>query len=136
MATKTVSERVKEVISQQLGINVKGINVEHHLVDDLNADSLDTVELVMAIENEFGIEIPDEEAEKLLTVQEIIEKVLAEKPELAWKTWKRKKPLACEGFLFIKINFYKYYKNCVIFYFKYYIYGFNINIFLWIKKIY
>lgn len=98
MATKTVPERVKEVISQQLGVDVAGINVEHHLVDDLKADSLDTVELVMAIENEFGIEIPDEEAEKLLTVQEIIEKVLAEKPELAWILKRIKKSLACEGF--------------------------------------
>lgn len=101
MATKTVPERVKEVISQQLGVDVAGINVEHHLVDDLKADSLDTVELVMAIENEFGIEIPDEEAEKLLTVQEIIEKVLAEKPELAWILKRIKKIPRMRGIFYL-----------------------------------
>ncbi|WP_455241969.1 acyl carrier protein [Petrachloros mirabilis] len=64
----TVDERVKKIISEQLGVEEDEVTPEASFVEDLGADSLDTVELVMALEEEFGIEIPDEDAEKILTV--------------------------------------------------------------------
>ena len=66
------AERVKEIIVEQLGVNAEQVVPEAKFVEDLGADSLDTVELVMALEEEFGTEIPDEEAEKLTTVGEAI----------------------------------------------------------------
>ncbi|MDR1057552.1 MAG: acyl carrier protein [Coxiellaceae bacterium] len=69
----TVEERVKKIIAEQLGVNEGEIANESSFVDDLGADSLDTVELVMALEEEFSTEIPDEEAEKIATVQQAIE---------------------------------------------------------------
>lgn len=63
-----VEEKVKSIIAEQLGVKVEEIKPESSFVDDLGADSLDTVELVMALEEEFGIEIPDEDAEKMTTV--------------------------------------------------------------------
>ena len=68
----TVADRVKEIIVEQLGVNEEQVVPEAKFVEDLGADSLDTVELVMALEEEFGAEIPDEEAEKLTTVGEAI----------------------------------------------------------------
>jgi len=65
-------ERVKKIVSEQLGLGEDEISTEASFVDDLGADSLDTVELVMALEEEFGCEIPDDEAEKITTVQEAI----------------------------------------------------------------
>jgi acyl carrier protein len=65
-------EKVKEIIASQLGVDLEEVNPEASFIDDLGADSLDTVELVMALEEEFGIEIPDEEAEKISTVQDAI----------------------------------------------------------------
>ena len=67
-----MEEKVKEIISKQLGVNASEVTDEASFVDDLGADSLDTVELVMALEEEFGIEIPDEDAEKIAKVKDAI----------------------------------------------------------------
>jgi acyl carrier protein len=63
-----IEERVKEIIVDQLGVDPGEVTDEAHFIEDLGADSLDTVELVMAFEDEFKIEIPDEDAEKITTV--------------------------------------------------------------------
>ncbi|MBL7071338.1 MAG: acyl carrier protein [Candidatus Omnitrophica bacterium] len=67
-----VQEKIKEIIAEQLGVKKEEVTEEAKFIDDLGADSLDTVELVMALEEEFGIEIPDEDAEKMVTVGEAI----------------------------------------------------------------
>ena len=67
-----VADRVKEIIVDQLGVNPEQVTPEAKFIEDLGADSLDTVELVMALEEEFGAEIPDEDAEKLQTVGAVI----------------------------------------------------------------
>jgi len=72
MAEKSAQERVKEIIVEQLGVNPDQVTPEAKFIEDLGADSLDTVELVMAFEEEFGAEIPDEDAEKLQTVGDVI----------------------------------------------------------------
>ncbi len=69
----TVDERVHKIVTEQLGVKQEEISNESSFVDDLGADSLDTVELVMALEEEFETEIPDEEAEKITTVQHAID---------------------------------------------------------------
>lgn len=71
----SVDERVKKIIVEQLGVNESEVNTSASFVDDLGADSLDTVELVMALEEEFDCEIPDEEAEKITTVQQAVDYV-------------------------------------------------------------
>lgn len=68
----SIFERVKQIIIDQLGVNEDQVTQEASFVDDLGADSLDTVELVMAFEEEFGIEIPDEDAEKILTIGDAV----------------------------------------------------------------
>lgn len=68
-----VDEKVKKIIAEQLGVELDDVTQEASFVEDLGADSLDTVELVMALEEEFGVEIPDEDAEKLQTVQQAID---------------------------------------------------------------
>lgn len=68
-----VEEKVKEIISKQLGLNVSEVTPDASFVEDLGADSLDTVELVMAFEEAFNIEIPDEDAEKIQKVKDAIE---------------------------------------------------------------
>jgi len=65
-----VAEKVKSIIVEQLGVDEEEVTTDASFVDDLGADSLDTVELVMAFEEEFGIEIPDEDAEKITTVKD------------------------------------------------------------------
>jgi len=72
MADKPVADRVKEIIVEQLGVNPDQVTPEAKFIEDLGADSLDTVELVMAFEEEFGAEIPDEDAEKLQSVGDVI----------------------------------------------------------------
>ncbi|MGI5839136.1 MAG: acyl carrier protein [bacterium] len=72
MAKENVYEKVKELIAEQLGIEEDEITLESSFVDDLGADSLDIVELIMAIEEEFTIEIPDEDAEKMITVNDAV----------------------------------------------------------------
>ena len=73
MAEKSVADRVKDIIVEQLGVNPDQVTPEAKFIEDLGADSLDTVELVMAFEEEFGIEIPDEDAEKITRVKEAVE---------------------------------------------------------------
>ncbi|MCG6875646.1 MAG: acyl carrier protein [Betaproteobacteria bacterium] len=74
---ENVDQRVKKIVAEQLGVNESEIKNESRFVDDLGADSLDTVELVMALEEEFETEIPDEEAEKITTVQQAIDYIVA-----------------------------------------------------------
>lgn len=73
----TVAERVKKIVVEQLGVNEDEVSDNASFVEDLGADSLDTVELVMALEEEFECEIPDEEAEKITSVQQAIDYVKA-----------------------------------------------------------
>ena len=68
-----IEQRVRKIVSEQLGTDEDQIKNESSFIDDLGADSLDTVELVMALEDEFDTEIPDEEAEKITTVQQAID---------------------------------------------------------------
>lgn len=72
-----IDERVKKIVIEQLGVKEDEVNNSASFVDDLGADSLDTVELVMALEEEFECEIPDEDAEKITTVQQAIDYVNA-----------------------------------------------------------
>ena len=72
MCEKSTEQRVKEIIVEQLGVNADQVVNEAKFIEDLGADSLDTVELVMALEEEFGHEIPDEQAEKLQSVGDVI----------------------------------------------------------------
>ncbi|MFT5162753.1 MAG: acyl carrier protein [Alteromonadaceae bacterium] len=77
MSTVTIEMRVSKVVIEQLGVEDDQVKPEASFVDDLGADSLDTVELVMALEEEFETEIPDEDAEKITTVQAAIDYVKA-----------------------------------------------------------
>ena len=72
MSVENVEERVKNIIVEQLGVEADQVKPEAQFVNDLGADSLDTVELIMALEEEFDIEIPDEKAEKIKTVGEAV----------------------------------------------------------------
>jgi len=69
----SVADRVKKIVVEQLGVKEEEVNTDASFVDDLGADSLDTVELVMALEEEFECEIPDDEAEKITTVQQAVD---------------------------------------------------------------
>jgi len=77
----TIEERVKKIVVEQLGVKEDEVTLEASFVDDLGADSLDTVELVMALEEEFETEIPDEDAEKITTVQQALDYVTEHKDE-------------------------------------------------------
>ncbi|MGL6071579.1 acyl carrier protein [Craterilacuibacter sp.] len=74
---ENIEARVKKIVAEQLGVNEAEVKIESSFVDDLGADSLDTVELVMALEEEFECEIPDEDAEKITTVQQAVDFVNA-----------------------------------------------------------
>lgn len=75
-----IEEKVREIIAKQLGVNAAEVTPNASFVEDLGADSLDTVELVMAFEEAFGIEIPDEDAEKIVKVKDAIEYINNKKP--------------------------------------------------------
>ncbi len=77
MKVMSIEERVKKIVAEQLGSGEDEISNESSFIDDLGADSLDTVELVMALEEEFDLEIPDDDAEKIATVQAAIDFVSA-----------------------------------------------------------
>lgn len=77
----SVEDQVRGIIAEQLGVKADEINNNASFVDDLGADSLDTVELVMALEEEFETEIPDEEAEKITTVQQAIDYITSRQSE-------------------------------------------------------
>jgi acyl carrier protein len=72
MAEKSIEEKVTDIIVEQLGVNPEQVTPQAKFIEDLGADSLDTVELVMAFEEEFNVEVPDEEAEKLQTVGDVV----------------------------------------------------------------
>ncbi len=73
----SLEDKVQEIIVEQLGVNAEQVTPEASFIDDLGADSLDTVELIMAFEEEFGAEIPDEDAEKLTSVGKVLEYLTA-----------------------------------------------------------
>lgn len=77
----TIDERVKKIVVEQLGVKEEEASNEASFVDDLGADSLDTVELVMAFEEEFDMEIPDEDAEKIRTIQQAVDYIKKAKGE-------------------------------------------------------
>lgn len=72
MSEKSIEEKVKDIIIEQLGVNAEQVTINASFIEDLGADSLDTVELVMAFEEEFGVDVPDEDAEKLQSVGDVI----------------------------------------------------------------
>ena len=76
---ENIEERVKKIVAEQLGVAEADVKNESSFVEDLGADSLDNVELVMALEEEFECEIPDDQAEKITTVQQAVDFILANK---------------------------------------------------------
>jgi len=72
-SSTTIQQRVNDILAEQLGVETGILTPEANLVDDLGADSLDVVELVMALEEEFGVEIPDEEVENIRTIRDVID---------------------------------------------------------------
>ena len=81
MAEKSIEDKVKDIIVEQLGVNPEQVTLQAKFIEDLGADSLDTVELVMALEEEFETEIPDDDAEKITTVQQAIDYIRARQNE-------------------------------------------------------
>lgn len=79
MSDKSIEERVKDIIVDQLGVSADQVVSEAKFVEDLGADSLDTVELVMALEEEFDVEVPDDEAEKLQAVKDVVAFITSKK---------------------------------------------------------
>ncbi|MBR3696813.1 MAG: acyl carrier protein [Clostridia bacterium] len=73
MSTEEIFEKIKDIIVEQLGVSETAVTMEASFIDDLGADSLDIVELVMALEEEFDIEIPDVDAEKVVTVEDVVD---------------------------------------------------------------
>jgi acyl carrier protein len=83
-----IQDKVTQLVSKQLNVDISSVKPESSFIDDLGADSLDTVELVMALEEAFGIEIPDEEAENIKTIQNVVDYIadLEKKPIVPSKT--------------------------------------------------
>jgi acyl carrier protein len=79
MSDKSIEERVKDIIVDQLGVSADQVTADAKFVEDLGADSLDTVELVMALEEEFDVEVPDDEAEKLQAVKDVVAFITSKK---------------------------------------------------------
>ena len=73
MSSEEIFDKIKEIIVEQLGVSEDSVNEDASFIDDLGADSLDIVELIMALEEEFDIEIPDTDAEKVVTVGDVVE---------------------------------------------------------------
>jgi acyl carrier protein len=80
MAEKSIEDKVKDIIVEQLSVNAEQVTLEAKFIEDLGADSLDVVELVMAFEEQFSVEVPDEDAEKLQTVGDVV-KYIEEKQD-------------------------------------------------------
>ncbi|MBF0484821.1 MAG: acyl carrier protein [Candidatus Omnitrophica bacterium] len=76
-----VEEKIKSIIAEQLGVKIEEVTPEASFIDDLGADSLDTVELIMALEEEFNVEIPDEDAEKMTTVGDAMKYIKEKSPK-------------------------------------------------------
>lgn len=76
-----IEERVKHIVAEQLGVKEDEVHADSSFIEDLGADSLDTVELVMALEEEFGTEIPDEDAEKIRTIQQAVDYIQSHQEE-------------------------------------------------------
>jgi acyl carrier protein len=72
MSDKSIEDKVRDIIVEQLSVNAEQVTADAKFIEDLGADSLDVVELVMAFEEEFGVEVPDEDAEKLITVSDVV----------------------------------------------------------------
>ena len=72
MSEKTIEDKVRDIIVEQLGVTAEQVTINASFIEDLGADSLDTVELVMAFEEEFGVEVPDEDAEQLQKVGDVV----------------------------------------------------------------
>src|ERR1700730_15560980 len=84
MSEKSIEEKVKDIIVEQLGVNPEQVTPNASFIEDLGADSLDTVELVMAFEEEFSVEVPDEDAEKLQTVGDVVRYIEERAKEAHW----------------------------------------------------
>jgi len=91
-----IQEKVKDIIVEQLGVNPEQVTLEAKFIEDLGADSLDTVELVMAFEEEFGIDVPDEEAEKLQAVGDVVRYVIPLGASIPFQ-----EPAGIPGWLFV-----------------------------------
>ncbi|MEI7643622.1 MAG: acyl carrier protein [Chloroflexales bacterium] len=81
MASQEIQDRLRKIVAEQLGADEIKVVPSAHFTDDLNADSLDLVELIMALEEEFGIEIPDDDAEKIVTVADALKYIDDHAPE-------------------------------------------------------
>ncbi|NTV65174.1 MAG: acyl carrier protein [Oscillochloris sp.] len=81
MASQEIQDRLRKIVAEQLGADESSVVPSAHFTDDLNADSLDLVELIMALEEEFGIEIPDDDAEKIVTVADALNYLDAHMPD-------------------------------------------------------
>ena len=84
MSEKSIEQKVKDIIVEQLSVNAEQVTPEAKFIEDLGADSLDIVELVMEFEEEFGVEVPDSDAEKLLTVGDVVKYIEDKQSKYRW----------------------------------------------------